>query len=577
MKKLLSQMTVLAAACCILFSAPSCQDPGGPEKMKQMEWLLGDWKGEADGQPFHERWTRVSDARFDNINYSLCSGDTVIHARSRIELRNGALAYTSGDLVWPLKSVASDAVVFENAEFGERFTFQHTSDDGWHAVLEYPDSKLEYTLARQAASSSTRGRSYVLGHFEGAMEYQGSLLAISFDFDTLGAQQRGRSSARANLQLDRVLRTLCYDPPVLTFSLAEGGGELIANVRVEGDSITGRLQGEIPAFVRARRANALREVKPYTVLETTIDREGTILPASIFLPIAGQEHPGVVMVCGTGQHTRDEYYGWADLLARSGIAVLTYDKRNVTDFPKLNIRERVTDIGRMEDLVSDAKAAVARLRSVEVGKVGRVGIIGFSQGAVVAPMVAASDTTIAFVVAISGNATTDKEFIINQELNRLREVDADPSTLAEAERIWNALFGYVKSGSGMEELQKDLDKAYAAGWGQRCLPRHVPNEDETKHVMTWNSFELDPADHWRRVRVPSFVAFGGTDRLIPVERSATILKQVFKGKEYLLTLKVYPGADHTIKITPSSTGFVFPRFAEGYPDDVVRWITGLNE
>ena len=202
----------------------------------------------------------------------------------------------------------------------------------------------------------------------------------------------------------------------------------------------------------------------------------------------------------------------------------------------------------------------------------KIGLLGFSQGAVVVPVVAANNPDIAFVIAVSGNTTTDKTFIIDQSLNKLKARNISNDFIAKTEELMNLLFQYVKDRKNGTDLQKQLDNAYEAGYGQHALPRYLPNEDEIKYLSTWNSFEHDPAKYWNKLSIPCYVVFGDKDIYIPVEKSVVILKDIFSGKQSLLTLKVYAGADHFIKTMPNRNNFDFPKFSSGYIEDLTNWV-----
>ena len=296
------------------------------------------------------------------------------------------------------------------------------------------------------------------------------------------------------------------------------------------------------------------------------------LPAELYLPISAKETGAVIMVCGTGQHIKEEYNGWADLLASKGVAVLTYTKRNVTTFPNLNIRQASSDIVLPGQLESDIESAIIFLKSRKEIDSNKIGLFGFSQGAVLVPIVASKNKDVAFLIAVSGNVTTDKEFIINQSLNKLRPRNVDEAAIIETREIWNELFKYAKDKQNGSSLQKKLDKAYEKGFGRYSLPMQVPNDDEIKYLSTWNSFEHDPSKYWSKLTIPAYLVYGENDIFIPVMQSVDILKTLYKDKPNLLTLKVYPQADHFIKKSIDRNNFDFPKYADNYIIDLTEWI-----
>jgi|GEM_PF-2469136 len=551
-----------------------CQTQDKTADFKKMVWLAGTWQGEADGQPFFEHWELAGPTEFENINFSLCNGDTIVNNHSKIEIRKNKIHYTSGDLVWELKLLTDSQIVFENSKYDEQFTFTHTNQGQWNAVLKYPKTSVEYNLSKTKTIKELLTDSFqpIEGNYAGHVEYNGKKLFTSIHFFSQNGKQEATVSTPASLQLNQPFRSVCVNLPFVKLALQDGTKLLELNGKFENEVITGNVSGEIPATLYLEKTESKAETKNYRIEPVAVQNGTVVLSANLFIPVSSTPVSAVIMICGSGKHIKEEYNGWADLLASKGIAVLTYDKRNVTDFPELNIRQKTSDIVLPGELESDVQAAVELLKKRKDINPHKIGLLGFSQGAVIAPIVAAGNSDIAFLVAISGNTTTDKEFIIYQTLNRLKARNISPEQVNKTEKLLNALFQYVKDRKNGSNLQDELDKAYETGNGQYGLPRHLPNDDEIKYLSTWNSFEHDPAKYWSRLTIPCYVVYGELDQLIPVERSVVILNNIFSAKQSLLTLKVYKGADHFIKSIPDRSNFDFPKFAGGYIEDMANWI-----
>ena len=90
----------------------SCQSKPQTADFKKMEWLIGNWKGESNGMPFYETWVQISDTEFNNVNYSICNGDTIRDGQSKIEIRDGKIVYSSNNLLWYLTELTDSSVIF---------------------------------------------------------------------------------------------------------------------------------------------------------------------------------------------------------------------------------------------------------------------------------------------------------------------------------------------------------------------------------------------------------------------------------------------------------------------------------
>jgi len=424
-----------------------------------------------------------------------------------------------------------------------------------------------------ASSCHTKLSQQLNGHFEGFFEYKNKKLNTTIDFEYHNGITEAFNSVPSNLQVNKPFTTFEYNAPFIKLKINDENLPITIRATFHQDTIDGTLDGNIPASIHLiKAAKYIQPKKLYSIEKIVLNNLGTQLTANLYLPKTNLPSAAIIMVAGSGNHTKEEYNGAADLFASRGIAVLTFDKRNVTSRKGLNLKHVNSDITTMQDLVSDVETAFDFLKTRKQINQTKIGLMGFSLGAVEVPVVAANHPDVAFSLAISGNATADKEFIINQGLNKYRENNYDFQTIKKAEALYDDFFIYAKTGLNKEALQRKLDKAFAEKWGQVSFPSEVPNEDELKHLMTWNNFEFDPADYWKKINVPCFVGYGEKDKYIPVERSAEILQKLFNGKKQLLTMKVYASADHTLRTVPGKEGFEFPKYADGYINDVLTWI-----
>ncbi len=412
------------------------------------------------------------------------------------------------------------------------------------------------------------------GHFTGYFEYKDKRLNTTFDFDFQNNKQVAFISVPDNLQLDKPFTQVRYDSPHINLSMRDGEQTLTINAVLYKDKIEGALNNKIPAKIYLSKVDNYKPpVKPYTIEEVVLNNNGIKLNAKLYLPKRVTPSAAIIMVCGTGAHTKEEYNGSADLFASSEIATLIFDKRNVTNFPELNLKRINSDITTMTDLVSDVEAAFNFLKKRKEINPEKIGLIGFSLGAVEVPVVAARHPDIAFLIAVSGNATTDEEFIINQGINLLKDKNYTADIIEKANEIYNELFAYAENKANKKHLQTLLDNAFNDGWGQIIFQPEVPGDNELKYLLTWNNYKFDPAYYWKQINVPCLIIYGAKDNYIPVQKSIEILNKVFSNKKELLSLKVYPNADHTITTVSQPSNFDFPKYADGYISDLINWLS----
>ena len=168
----------------------------------------------------------------------------------------------------------------------------------------------------------------------------------------------------------------------------------------------------------------------YTESDITVGSGEWALPGTLTMPAGAGPFPAVVLVHGSGANDRDETLGpnkmFADLalgLASRGIAVLRYDKRSkvygakMVGVPGLTVKEEVID---------DAVAAAALLRTRPRVDSAKVFVLGHSLGGMLVPRIAAADPRLAGVVVMAGLARPLDRTILEQ-VNYLASADGTVS------------------------------------------------------------------------------------------------------------------------------------------------------
>jgi pimeloyl-ACP methyl ester carboxylesterase len=161
---------------------------------------------------------------------------------------------------------------------------------------------------------------------------------------------------------------------------------------------------------------------PYIAEEVTFDNKsaGIRLSGTLTLPLSKGPHPVVVLISGSGPQDRDENFAThkpflvlADFLTKQGLAVLRFDDRGVGKSTGDNIDATT------KDFASDVLSAVNYLKSRHEINEKKIGLIGHSEGGIIAPMVANQSKNIAFVVSLAGTGIPGSEIsLIQSKTNR---------------------------------------------------------------------------------------------------------------------------------------------------------------
>ena len=169
---------------------------------------------------------------------------------------------------------------------------------------------------------------------------------------------------------------------------------------------------------RPARPQHPRPPYPYIVEEVAFENTaaGVTLAGTLTLPEGEGPFPVAVLISGSGPQDRDEtlvghkpFLVIADHLTRAGVAVLRYDERGVAQSTG-DFATALTD-----DFAADALAAVEYLRGDDRIHRERVGLIGHSEGGLVAPMAASGDPSVAFIVMLAGLGVDGGEILVSQQ------------------------------------------------------------------------------------------------------------------------------------------------------------------
>lgn len=255
---------------------------------------------------------------------------------------------------------------------------------------------------------------------------------------------------------------------------------------------------------------------PYTAEDVVITTPaGLSLAGTLTLPEGEGAAPAIVMITGSGRQDRDEHIrgvgpGYrpfrqiADTLSRRGIATLRLDDRGVGG------SDAGPDSATVFDVADDFRAALAYLRSRPEIDPGQLAVLGHSEGGVIAPVVASSDTALAALVLLAGPAYT------LQRVNRFQRGQQ-----------------YERNGFTPEQIESQLDQT-------DLNAERVALSDPWRRAV-WN---YDPLPTARTVRAPVLLLQGDTDVQISPEQADTLAAAFRAGGNLDVTVYHFEDTNH---------------------------------
>lgn len=288
-------------------------------------------------------------------------------------------------------------------------------------------------------------------------------------------------------------------------------------------------------------------VKPYPYREEEVRYENkgadVWLAATLTIPPGKGPFPAVVLITGSGPQDRDEsimghrpFLVLSDYLTRKGIAVLRADDRGVGRSTG-NFLTATT-----VDFASDAEAGVAYLKTRSEVDSHKIGLIGHSEGGMIAPMVAARNHDVAFIVMMAGIGVPGDEILAEQALliTEASGKSADEAKQAQAQQ--REVVELVKREKDGAVLEKKLREKLA---GQ------VPEAQLGASILQLRSpwfryfIDYDPAPALRKVRCPVLAINGEKDLQVPPKQNLpAIRKALEEGGNKNVEVVELPGLNH---------------------------------
>lgn len=323
-------------------------------------------------------------------------------------------------------------------------------------------------------------------------------------------------------------------------------------------------KGPIPT-----RARPQMPAKPYPYREEEVafdSAPGVRLAGTLTLPQGRGPFPAAVLISGSGPQDRDEqllghrpFLVLADHLTRRGIAVLRYDDRG---FAKSTGKFAEAT---SSDFAIDAAAAVAFLRARNDIDPGKVGLIGHSEGGMVAPMVAAKDSRIGFVVLLAAPGVPSREVMNAQRLAVGKVYGVTPEAAARdnaaVARIDTVLATHPDWEAAKIEAARILGEASAAA-GVR--PEVLMARSGMLFTPWYREFiAYDPRPNLAKLRMPVLAANGANDLQVVASQNLPAIREALKAHRDATVLEL-PGLNHLFQTSETGSPLEYGRIEETF-------------
>ena len=305
---------------------------------------------------------------------------------------------------------------------------------------------------------------------------------------------------------------------------------------------------------------------PYYTEDITFENSqaGITLAGTLALPSTQRNFPVAILITGSGPQNRDEEISGhkpfliiADHLTKQGIAVLRFDDRGVGQ----STGEFKT--ATTADFASDVASAIKYVKSRKEINDNKIGLIGHSEGGMVAPLVASESEDVNFMVMLAGpRIDLVNLMLMQQELLAkaygISEADINKYILPVHKKAYHMITTYSDSTALKAELKDLIDEsydkikeAYDRSSADAMISDLTKEEAISMQAEEWSSewyryfLKYDPASILENVSCPVLALNGDKDlQVTPKENLSAIDSALRRGGNTNVTVKMLPNLNH---------------------------------
>lgn len=318
-------------------------------------------------------------------------------------------------------------------------------------------------------------------------------------------------------------------------------------------------------------------VRPYPYREEEVSydnkEQNVTLAATLTLPQGKGPFPGVVLITGSGPQDRDEtllghkpFLILSDYLTRHGIAVLRADDRGTGK--STGVFSKATTA----DFATDTEAGVAYLKTRAEIDPHKIGLVGHSEGGMIAPMIAARNKDVAFIVMMAGTGVPGDQVIVAQGeaidiANGKKPEDAAKSAATQREVIH-----VIETEKDQAVLEKEIREKMAGEGTEAQIGMEI-----RQFTSVWFRYFLtyDPATALRKVTCPVLAINGSLDKqVLPDQNLPVIRKALEEAGNKRFEIDELPGLNHLFQTAKTGSPAEYAQIEETMSPVALEKISG---
>ncbi|MEN2413799.1 alpha/beta hydrolase family protein [Flavobacterium mesophilum] len=374
--------------------------------------------------------------------------------------------------------------------------------------------------------------------------------------------------------------------------------ELKLNIAVAGASYEGKLNSDNTIIGKFTQSGQSFDVifskgniqnlrpqepqKPYPYYTEDVKFENKIdkvtLAGTLSMPKKEGVFPAVILISGSGAQNRDEeilghkpFLVLADYLTKKGFAVLRFDDRGTAESTG-DFKAAVTT-----DFAKDVQAGVEYLKTRKEINKRQIGLIGHSEGGIIAPMIAGDSKDVAFIVLLAGPGLRgDKLLLLQKELIE-KQIGVSENEIQKGKEAFKSAYDLIiASSTNDDNLKSNITNIFKS---KLNLTDDLSKSMTAQITNPWryNFLKLDPTLYLKKVKCPVLALNGSKDLQVPAEVNLEIIKDVLtKSGNKKVTTKALPNLNHLFQEcqtgSPTEYGSLEQTFSPIALEEISNWL-----